>query len=111
MELVDHTSSSLCVDTLTLDSLQSILRESSDKDVAAMLVELTIEADEESFVIVLQHGGNDVTCKEDTNGYDQKHEPTIFLPSGIHTKAKPKTNPKLRVTCLVCIPLVKNIAS
>ena len=30
-------------------------------DLAAMLVELTIEADEESFVIVLQHGGNDVT--------------------------------------------------
>ena len=31
-----------------------------DKDVAAMLVELTIEANEESFVIVLQHGGNDI---------------------------------------------------
>ena len=30
---------------------------------AAMLVELTIEANKESFVIVLQHGGNDVTCK------------------------------------------------
>ena len=30
-------------------------------DLAAMLDELTIEADEESFVIVLQHGGNDVT--------------------------------------------------
>ena len=29
-----------------------------------MLVELTIEANEESFVIVLQHGGNDVTCKQ-----------------------------------------------
>ena len=28
-----------------------------------MLDELTIEANEESFVIVLQHGGNDVTCK------------------------------------------------
>ena len=27
-----------------------------------MLDELTIEADEESFVIVLQHGGNDVNC-------------------------------------------------
>ena len=35
--------------------------ESNDKDVAAMLVELTIEANEESFVIVLQHGGNNVT--------------------------------------------------
>ena len=27
-----------------------------------MLEELTIEANEESFVIVLQHGGNDVNC-------------------------------------------------
>ena len=34
--------------------------DSSDKDVAVMLVEVTIEANEESFVIVLQHGGNDV---------------------------------------------------
>ena len=31
--------------------------------VVAMLVELTIEANEESFVIVHQHGSNDVTCK------------------------------------------------
>ena len=31
------------------------------KDVAAMLDELTIEVNEESFVIVLQHGGSDVT--------------------------------------------------
>ena len=46
-----------------IDGLQSIPRESNDKDVAAMLDELTIEANEESFVIVLQHGGNDVTCK------------------------------------------------
>ena len=30
---------------------------------AAMLVELTREANEEPFVIVHQHGGNDVTCK------------------------------------------------
>ena len=36
-------------------------RESNDKDVAVMLDELAIEANEESFVIVLQHGGNDVT--------------------------------------------------
>ena len=36
-----------------IDSLQSIPRESNDKDVAAMLEELTIEANEESFVIVL----------------------------------------------------------
>ena len=33
----------------------------NDKEVAAMLDELTIEANEESFVIVLQHGGIDVT--------------------------------------------------
>ena len=31
---------------------------------AAMLVELTIEANEKSFVIVLQHGSNDITCKQ-----------------------------------------------
>ena len=30
---------------------------------ATMLDELTIGTNEESFVIVLQHGGNDVTCK------------------------------------------------
>ena len=46
-----------------IDGLQSFPRESNNKDVVAMLVELTIEANEESFVIVLQHGGNDVTCK------------------------------------------------
>ena len=31
-----------------------------------MLDELTIEANEETFVIVLQNGGNDVTCKRST---------------------------------------------
>ena len=46
---------------VSIDGLQSIPRESNDKDVAAMLDELTIGANEESFVIVLQHGGNDVT--------------------------------------------------
>ena len=50
-------------DSKYIDGLQSLPRESNDKDVAAMLDELTIEADEESFVIVLQHGGNDVTYK------------------------------------------------
>ena len=35
-------------------------KESNDKDVAAMLDERTIEA-EESFVIIHQHGSNDVT--------------------------------------------------
>ena len=44
-----------------IDGLQSIPRGSNDKDVAAMLEELTIEANEGSFVSVLQHGGNDVT--------------------------------------------------
>ena len=39
-----------------LYSLQSIPRESNNKDVVAMFVEpLTIEADEESLVVVLQH--------------------------------------------------------
>ena len=50
-----------CTVGASIDGLQSIPRESNDKDVAAMLDELTIEANEESFVIVLQHGGNDVT--------------------------------------------------
>ena len=36
------------------------------KDMAAMLVEL--KANEESFVIILQHSGNDViTCKRSTD--------------------------------------------
>ena len=50
--------------------LQSIPRESNNKDVAAMLVELTREANEEPFVIVHQHGGNDVTCKSRINCID-----------------------------------------
>ena len=33
-----------------------------------MLDELRIEANEESFVIVLQHGGYDITCKLSING-------------------------------------------
>ena len=46
----------------SVDGLQSIPRNSNDKyEVAAMLDELTIEANEEYFVIVLQHGGDDVT--------------------------------------------------
>ena len=49
-----------------MDGLQPIPRESNDKDVAAMVDNLTLEANEESFVIVLQHGGNDVTCKRST---------------------------------------------
>ena len=47
------------IDNQSIDGLQSIPRESNDKDVVAILDELTIEA--QSFVIVLQHGGNDVT--------------------------------------------------
>ena len=50
------------VQGVTIAGLQSIPRESNDKDIVAMLEELTIEANEESFVIVLQHGGNDVNC-------------------------------------------------
>ena len=46
-----------------IDGLQPIPRESNDKDVAAMLDELTIGTNEESFVIVLQHRGNDVICE------------------------------------------------
>ena len=51
------------IDWSSIDGLQSIARESNDKDVVAMLDELTIEANEESFVIIHQHGSNDVTCK------------------------------------------------
>ena len=47
----------------SIDTLQSLPRDSNNKDVVAMLDELTIEADEESFVIVLQHGGNDIMCE------------------------------------------------
>ena len=42
--------------------MQSIPRQSNDKDATAMLDGPTIDA--ESFVIVLQHGGNDITCKQ-----------------------------------------------
>ena len=41
---------------------------SNDKGVAAMLDELTIEANEESFIVVLQHGGNDITWKQYIDG-------------------------------------------
>ena len=51
-----------------IDGLQSIPRDPNGKDVevAAMLVELTIAANEESFVIILQHGSIDVhvTCMQ-----------------------------------------------
>ena len=57
----DHMISFTSIHLTIIDGLQSIPGESNDKDVAAMLDELTIEANEESFVIVLQHGGNDVT--------------------------------------------------
>ena len=63
----------------SIDDLQSIPRESNDKDVAAMLDELTIEANEESFVVVLQHGGNDVTCKQSILGFLWRHVTTIHV--------------------------------
>ena len=47
-----------------MDGLQSIPRESNDKDMVAMLDKVKIQANEESFVIVLQHGSNDVTWKQ-----------------------------------------------
>ena len=56
-----------------INGLRSVPGDSNDKDVAAMLDELTIEANEESFVIVLQHGGNDVTCKRSTAALLLKH--------------------------------------
>jgi hypothetical protein len=42
--------------------LQSFPRECEDKDMAAMLDDITKEANEESFVNVFQHGGDDFTC-------------------------------------------------
>ena len=39
-----------------------------------MLDELIIEANEQSFVIVLQHGSNDVTCKQSINTLPQPNE-------------------------------------
>ena len=46
-----------------IKGLQPIPGGSNDKDVAAMLVEITIEANEESFVHVNQHRVIDVTCE------------------------------------------------
>ena len=69
-------------ENLSIGGLQSIPRESNDKDVAAMLVELTIEANEESFVIVLQHGGNDVTWKRSIS--------IIYLNVVLHTEFNPE---------------------
>ena len=48
----------LLVNIAGIDGLQSISRESNDTDMAAMLNELTTEANEESFVTVFQHGDN-----------------------------------------------------
>ena len=62
--IIFHYNSSHVSDSslkVCIDGLQSLSRESNEKDVAAMLDELTIEANEASFVIVLQHGGNDLT--------------------------------------------------
>jgi hypothetical protein len=41
--------------------LQSFPRECEEKDMAAMLVSKTKEANEKYFVNILQHGGYDVT--------------------------------------------------
>ena len=45
----------LYIDSETKDGLQSIPRDSNNKDV--------VEANEESFVVIFEHGGNDITCK------------------------------------------------
>ena len=69
--------------------LQSIPRESNNKDVAAMLVELTIEANEKSFVIVHQYGGNDVNCNPRISGLSRALISLVtltylgFVPSGM----------------------------
>ena len=59
---------------IIVDDLQSIPRESNDKDVVIILVELIIEANEEYIVIVLQHGGNDVTWKQSIDGLQSPRE-------------------------------------
>jgi hypothetical protein len=41
---------------------ESFPRECKDKDVAAMLDDITKEAKKKYFVKVLQHGGDEVTC-------------------------------------------------
>ena len=56
------------------------------------LDELTIEANEESFVVVLQHGGNDVTCKgsvvrdvfSELDELAESPEVTIFLTESVY---------------------------
>jgi hypothetical protein len=42
--------------------LQSFRRKCEDKDMAAMLDDITKDVNEKYFVNVLQHGGDDVTC-------------------------------------------------
>ena len=70
-----------------MNGLQSIPRESNDKDVAAMLDGLTIEAKEESFVIVLQHGGNDVTCKRSISYfYHMYYTVVLFLKEALSVR-------------------------
>ena len=49
----------LLIRVLPIDGLQSIPGVSNERYMAAMLDELTTEDNEESFVIVLQHGGSD----------------------------------------------------
>jgi hypothetical protein len=46
--------------------MQSFPRECEDKDMAAMLDDITEEGNEKYFVNVLQHGGYDVTCNRRT---------------------------------------------
>ena len=65
--------------------LQSIPRESNDKGVAAMLDELTIEANEESFIVVLQHGGNNVTWKRSIVVKSQEYKFKVHSPEMLHT--------------------------
>ena len=45
------------------------------------------------------------------NGYDQKNEPTLFLPSGVHTKSKPKINPNPKLLGFFWLVLVRATSS
>jgi hypothetical protein len=46
---------------LVILGLQSFPRECEDKDMAAMLDDITKKANEKSFVNILQHGSDDIT--------------------------------------------------
>ena len=61
-----------------------------------MFVELTIETNEESFVIVHQHGGNDINCKSRIGNVQLISSVWLFWKPEIHLKKLPH-----KLFCLV----------